>query len=159
MNPLREKIRSALTEQDGNFVHLHNALAKLKPALPILPASFDDPDLVEHIDQMIFRFTKIQDGIGRRLIPLLVEMLEADTSEMTFIDKLNRLEKLGLLAPGEWNVYRKIRNDLTHTYPEESEDLVDAINQATAMIGQLEASFIKMRSFCQDKLGLLNCGA
>jgi hypothetical protein len=61
---------------------------------------------------------------------------------------------LGLLAPGERNVYRKIGNDLTHTYPEKSEDLVDAINQAAAMIGQLETSFIKMRSFCQDKLGL-----
>jgi hypothetical protein len=156
MNPLREKIRSALAEQDGNFVHLHNALTKLKPALPILPASLDDPDLVEHIDQMIFRFTKIQDGIGRRLMPLIVDMLEADTSEMTFIDKLNRLEKLGLLAPGEWNGYRKIRNDLTHTYPEEIEDLVDAINQATVTIGQLEATYIKMRSFCQDKLGLPN---
>ncbi len=58
---------------------------------------------------------KIQDGMGRRLIPLIVEVMEADTSEMTFLDKLNRIEKIGLIGPGEWNTYRKIRNDLAHT--------------------------------------------
>ena len=27
MNELGEKIKSALAEQDGNFIHIHNALA------------------------------------------------------------------------------------------------------------------------------------
>ncbi|MDP4028133.1 MAG: hypothetical protein Q8P42_04095 [Gallionella sp.] len=155
MNELHEKIKSALAEQDGNFIHIHNALEKLKPYLPIVSAHLDDRDVVGHIDQMIFRFMKIQDGMGRRLIPLIVEMIEADTSEMTFIDKLNRLEKFGLIEPGEWNSYRKIRNDLAHTYPEEKEELVGAINEATAIIQKLEASFLKMRHFCQKKLVLV----
>ena len=153
MNELHEKIKSALAEQDGNFIHIHNALEKLKAYLPIVSAHLDDRDVVEHIDQMIFRFMKIQDGMGRRLIPLIVEMIEADTSEMTFIDKLNRLEKFGLIEPGEWNSYRKIRNDLAHTYPEEKEELVDAINEAAVIIQKLEASFLKMRHFCQKKPG------
>ena len=152
MNELHEKIKSALAEQDGNFVHIHNALEKLKPYLPISPAHLEDRDVVGHIDQMIFRFIKIQDGMGRRLIPLIVELMEADTSEMTFIDKLNRLEKFGLIAPGEWNIYRKIRNDLAHTYPEEKEELADAINAATELSRKLEATFLKMRHFCHDKL-------
>ena len=96
---------------------------------------------------------KIQDGMGRRLIPLIVEMIEADTSEMTFIDKLNRLEKFELIAPGEWNIYRKIRNDLAHTYPEEKEELADAINAAMVATQQLEATFLKMSRFCSEKLG------
>ena len=152
MNELHEKIKSALAEQDGNFVHIHNALEKLKPYLPISPAHLEDRDVVGHIDQMIFRFIKIQDGMGRRLILLIVEMMEADTSEMTFIDKLNRLEKFGLIAPDEWNIYRKIRNDLAHTYPEEKEELADAINAATELSRKLEATFLKMRHFCHDKL-------
>ena len=151
MNELHEKIKSALAEQDGNFFHIHHALEKLKPYLPVTPLHLDDRDIVEHIDQMIFRFMKIQDGMGRRLIPLIVEMMEADTSEMTFLDKLNRLEKFGLIAPGEWNAYRKIRNDLAHTYPEEKEDLADAINEAAAIVGKLEATFLKMRRFCQER--------
>ena len=153
MNELHEKIKSALAEQDGNFIHIHNALEKLKSYLPINPAHLEDRDVVGHIDQMIFRFTKIQDGMGRRLIPLIVEMIEADTSEMTFMDKLNRLEKFELIAPGEWNIYRKIRNDLAHTYPEEKEELADAINAAMVATQQLEATFLKMRRFCSEKLG------
>ena len=153
MNEFREKIKSALTEQDGNFIHLHNALEKLKPYLPIVPTHLDERDVVEHIDQMIFRFMKIQDGMGRRLIPLIAEAMEADTSEMTFIDKLHRLEKLGLIEQGEWNIYRKIRNDLAHTYPEEKGELADAINAATEISRKLEATFLKMRHFCREKLG------
>lgn len=153
MNELREKIKSALAEQDGNFVHIHNALEKLKPYLPVASSHLDERDVVEHIDQMIFRFTKIQDSMGRRLIPLIVEVLEADTSEMTFIDKLNRIEKIGLIELGEWNAYRKIRNDLAHSYPEAKEELIEAINEAAAVVGKLEAAYLKMRRFCQEKLG------
>ena len=153
MNALDEKIKSALAEQDGNFIHIHNALEKLKSYLPINPAHLEDRDVVGHIDQMIFRFTKIQDGMGRRLIPLIVDMIEADSSEMTFIDKLNRLEKFGLITPGEWHIYRKIRNDLARTYPEAREDLVEAINAAMEATQQLETTFLKMRRFCWEKLG------
>lgn len=35
MNELYEKIKSALSEQNGNFIHIRNALEKLKPYLPI----------------------------------------------------------------------------------------------------------------------------
>jgi hypothetical protein len=148
MNELYGKMNSAVSEQNRNFIHLYHALEKLTPYLPIADRHLDDKDVVEHIDQMIFRFTKIQDGMGRRLIPLIIEVLEADTSEMTFIDKLNRLEKFGLIEPGEWNIYRKIRNDLTHSYPEEKEALLEAINEAVAIIQRLEETYQKMRRFC-----------
>ena len=152
MNELYGKMNSAVFEQERNFIHLYHALEKLAPYLPIVDEHLDDKDVVEHIDQLIFRFTKIQDGIGRRLIPLIIEAIEADTSEMTFIDKLNRLEKFGLMEPGEWNIYRKIRNDLTHSYPEEKETLLEAINEAVAIVQRLDETYQKMRRFCQEKL-------
>jgi len=153
MNELSEKMKSAVSEQERNFVHIYHALGKLNPHLPIGIKHLDDADVVEHIDPMIFRFMKIQDGIGRRLIPLIVDAIEADTSEMTFIDKLNKLEKFRLVEPGEWNIYRKVRNDLTHTYPEEKEALLEAINEAVAIIPRLEQTYRNMRRFCREKLG------
>jgi hypothetical protein len=153
MNEIYEKLKSAVSEQERNFIHIYHALEKLNSYLPIMQEHLDDKEVVEHIDQMIFRFMKIQDGIGRRLIPSIVEAIEADTSEMTFIDKLNRLEKFGLMEPNEWNIYRKIRNDLTHIYPEEKEALLEAINEAVAIIPKLEQTYRKMRCFCQKKLG------
>jgi hypothetical protein len=152
MNELHEKIKSAISEQNRNFLHIHNALEKLKPYLSIGAKHLEYQDIVEHLDQMIFRFMKIQDGIGRRLIPSIVEAIEPDTSGMTFIDKLNSLEKFGLIDPDEWNIYRKIRNDLMHDYPEEKEELLHAINEAVVIIPRLEATFMKMRTFCQEKL-------
>jgi hypothetical protein len=152
MNGLYEKVKSTISEQEKNFIHISHALEKLKPYLPIGSEHLDDKDVVEHIDQMIFRFMKIQDGIGRRLIQMIVEALEADASQMTFIDKLNKLEKFGLMDSAEWNIYRKIRNDLTHTYPEEQEDLFETINAAVAIIPSLEETYLKMRQFCQEKL-------
>jgi hypothetical protein len=71
---------------------------------------------------------------------------------MTFIDKLNKLEKFGLVESGEWSICRKIRNDLTHTYPEEQGALVETINEAVAIIPRLEETYRKMRRFCQQKL-------
>lgn len=152
MNLLHEKMKSALSEQDLNLLHLSHALGKLGPYLPVMPEHLDDKDVVEHIDQLILRFMKTKDGIGRRLIPLIVEVIESDTAEMTFIDKLNRLEKFGLIECDEWNLYRKLRNDLTHTYPEEKEELVAAINEAINVVPKLETTYRKMKSFCQAKI-------
>ncbi len=125
MNEFFEKVKSAVSEQERNFIHIYHALEKLASYLPIRAEHLDDKDVVKHVDQMIFRSMKIQDGIGGRLIPLIVDTIEADTSEMTFIDKLNRLERFGLMEMGEWHIYRKIRNDLMLTYSEEKEALLE----------------------------------
>ena len=49
---------------------------------------------VEHIDQFIFRFTKLQDAMRKRLIPITYQILEPEKEEASFIDILNKLEKL-----------------------------------------------------------------
>lgn len=89
---------------------------------------------------------KIQDSIGRRMVPLIVDTIEADTSGITLVDKLNRVKKSGLMDPGEWNIYRKIRNDLARTYSEE-DTLVDAINEPVAIIPRFEEIYQKNAVF------------
>ncbi|EGW20086.1 hypothetical protein [Methylobacter tundripaludum] len=92
-------MKSAVSEQEKNIPICH-ALEKLKLYLPVGWEHWDDKDVVEYIDQIVFRFMKIQEGIGRRSIPLIVETIDAETSEMTFIDKLNKQEKSGLMDSG-----------------------------------------------------------
>lgn len=41
---------------------------------------------------------------------------------------------------------------ISHTYPEEQEDLVEIINAAVSIIPSLEDTYLKMRHFCQEKL-------
>ena len=55
------------------------------------------PDALSYLDQLIFRFSKLQDAMGERLFPSLLENLGEDISGKPFIDLLTKLEKLNLL--------------------------------------------------------------
>ena len=48
---------------------------------------------------------------------------------MALIDVLHRLEKLELLSSSDkWIEYRKLRNVLTHEYPDNEDEIIEAIN-------------------------------
>lgn len=65
-------------------------------------------DEIEHIDQFLFRFAKLQDAMGEKLFMLILEFLkEEHTRAKPFIDILNRLEQLGLLD--DKNVWLELR--------------------------------------------------
>ena len=54
------------------------------------------------LDQLLFRFTKLQDAHGQRLIPATLAALSEPFEEWSMIDRLNRLERLGYLAFDPW---------------------------------------------------------
>jgi len=86
-------------------------------------------DEIEHIDQYLFRFAKLQDTIGKRLFKAIFLSLEEDVEDLPFIDLLNRLEKLNILKSKEqWLELRKIQKTLSHTYGDEPEEMSIAIN-------------------------------
>lgn len=127
----RLKLISAKDECKKHEARILKALEILKPSFPLTVNninSFDD-DRVAVLDQFLYRFAKLQDCIGLRLIPALYEALESDDRPLAFIDILNRLEKLGLLSSvNDWQFFRTLRNNLAHEYPEREEDVVEAVN-------------------------------
>ena len=147
MNQYIEKLKFAIYEQEQNFLHINHAIKKLKKYMPLKEQMLDDPDIVEHIDQLIFRWIKIQDGMGKRLMPSLVELIESSTDEMTFIDKLHTLEKFDLIDVQQWNIFRSIRNNLTYIYPEDKLETLETIADAYKMISDLEKIFLKLKDF------------
>ncbi len=100
--------------------HLSHALAAIEPTLPLTAqalAGLGD-EAVQDWDQFVLRFTKLQDTIGARLFPTLLEFLQEPYEDRPMLDKLNRLEKLGYLARvDEWQTLRTIRNRFAHDYP------------------------------------------
>jgi hypothetical protein len=67
------------------------------------------------------RFAKLQDTIGRKLFPLLLMVLNEHEESDSFIDRLHKLEKLNVLKdPSLWDRMRKVRNEIAHEYPENS---------------------------------------
>ena len=85
---------------------------------------------IAHLDQLIYRFTKLQDTIGRKIFPLMLGLLGEEIGDNTFIDKLNKLEKIGALENKQfWQDLRGTRNLISHEYPEEKELILEAINK------------------------------
>ena len=89
--------------------------------------------------------------MGRRFIPALIELIEPSSDEMTFLDKLHKLEKFNLINSELWNVFRSIRNNLTHIYPEDKQETLDAISDAYEMVPQLEIVYLAMKHYA-DKI-------
>lgn len=70
------------------------------------------------------RFAKLQDTLGKKVFPLILVTIGEDIEEMSFIDRLNLLEKLRYIDDAQqWFDYREARNAAAHEYPD-SPDLM-----------------------------------
>ena len=128
---IKLKCASALEECKKHIQRINTALKFLEPLFPLteeaLNALSDEQTAV--LDQFLYRFAKLQDCIGLRLIPAVYALLESDTSAHPFIDILNRLEKLGVLtSAADWQYFRSLRNNFAHEYPDRPEDIVHGLN-------------------------------
>jgi hypothetical protein len=105
-------------------------------------------DEIEHIDQFLFRFAKLQDAMGEKLFLLILEFLkEENTRNKSFIDILNRLEQLGLLEnKNVWLELRTIRNNIAHQYEDEPQQAAEALNAIYAVKPILEEIYITLKA-------------
>ncbi len=107
------------------------AKSKVEPYIPLNRDRYYalDDDTIGFLDQFIFRFSKLQDIMGSRLFPSILEALAEPVTEKAFIDILNRVEKLGILDSAlSWIELRKIRNDIAHEYPASLIERIEGIN-------------------------------
>jgi len=114
--------------------------------------TFQNPEKVETIDSFIFRFSKLQDSIGEKLFPLTLEFLGEEVRNKPFIDILNRLEKLELIESAQkWKELRELRNVLTHTYPWETEIIIDTVKIALRKSEELIKTLDKFKDFLKKR--------
>lgn len=85
------------------------------------------------LDQFAYRYTRLQDDMGAKLIPAVLSALGEEIATMPMLDRLNRLEQLGWLPDAEeWSNLRRIRNEFTHDYPETMEERFERLQLAIA---------------------------
>jgi hypothetical protein len=97
-----------------------------------------DDEQVAIVDQFIGRFAKLQDAIGSKLLPLVLELTKEQGDLEAYLDKLNRLEKIGALpSVDEWLELREMRNAFAHDYPEDSELQAAILNRAFSAADRL----------------------
>jgi len=131
------RLMDAWQQCERHLHHLNHALAAIGPSLPMSAdrlAALDD-ESVQDWDQLILRFTKLQDTLGARLFSAALDVLQEPFEDRPMLDKLNRLEKLGYLGSVEqWHALRVIRNRFAHDYPQDDALKAAYLNEAAEAV-------------------------
>ncbi|MBU3914986.1 hypothetical protein KKA14_05565 [bacterium] len=106
------------------------------------------------IDQLIFRFSKLQDSMGEKIFPFILRMAGEEVKTKTFIDILNRLEELDIINKNEWLRLREIRNQIAHEYSSNTEEVVKSIVSIYNISKQLMDLYNKVLGFCKQRFGI-----
>ena len=112
------RLSAAVWECDRHVAALHEALAEWRSQpTPSSEALEHDSALRRLTDQILYRFTKLQDEMGERLVPATLACLREPHEDWPMRDRLDRLEKLGFLDVLTWPGWRDVRKGLAHEDP------------------------------------------
>jgi hypothetical protein len=153
------KLLQALEECNKHIKRMLYAYNKMAKFMPLDAATYDNltEEQVENIDQFIFRFAKLQDAMGERVFRSVLISLKEEIKNKPFRDLLNRLEQLGILkSKEEWLLLRKLRNDLSHEYVNESEGNALSLNLVYENTEKLYDIFMQVKSYVNDNLFTLS---
>lgn len=136
----RERLREAWSQCERHWHHLSHALRSIGPHLPMSAqavATLND-EAVQDWDQLVLRFARLQDTMGARLLPAVLEHLQEPFEDRPMLDKLHRLERLGYLPSVErWQELRVISNRFAHDYPQDDTLKAAYLNEGAAAAGGL----------------------
>lgn len=154
------KLEPALRECRLHERRLAYALDQLSGQVPVTPEQWStlDDETIADIDQLLFRYNKLQDAMGQRLFPSIL-MLGGDwQDDDTFLDRLNLLEKRGAIPSAEtWSELRAIRNQMTHEYPDAPELNAANFNRVVDSIESLRLALDQAERFARrlaERLGV-----
>ncbi|PID33613.1 MAG: hypothetical protein CR955_01665, partial [Thiotrichales bacterium] len=142
------KQQKVISECDKHLNRLQYAKNELQSIFPLTEAKYTNlsSEEVQDIDQLIYRFSKLQDTIGNKLIKMVFALYEEDVAKFTFIDVLNRLEKADILIANEWKELREIRNILSHDYEDDPTSSVAILNRLYEKEIILEKIYLTIKS-------------
>lgn len=145
-------LKDVFQQLDLHFTRIDSALEVIRNNPDWRRHIDDDTALVLTIDAFIFRYIKIQDAMGKRLFPHFLDALGDYDDTMSLLDILDRLEKLGILNDADkWMEYRKLRNILTHEYPDNRMEILDGIDLAVASIIQIRNIYESIKNNCINR--------
>ena len=99
------------------------------------------------LDQFAYRYTRLQDDMGVKLMPAVLKALGEDVALMSAIDRFARLEQLGWLeSADDWQTLRQIRNQFTHDYPGNPTERFERWQAAVHAAGQLTSVLTRFQS-------------
>lgn len=131
-------LADALRQCRSHAEHLQSAIRDIPT--PISEALLDKalPSVIRALDQMVLRFIKLQDTMGEHVLRgFAVNVLLEPVDDAPLADVLSLLEKHDFLTVQDWLMQRKLRNALTHEYPDQADRQAAALNAAVSASAQL----------------------
>lgn len=107
---------------------------------------------ISFFDQLVYRFSKLQDIIGQNICPLLLKLLQEPLATVPFIDQLNLLEQLSLMNTDQWLNMRELRNQVTHEYPEDNTKKVALLNEFFRHVATLSDQWNVLKHFILKRI-------
>lgn len=120
------------------------------------PASYADlsKEDLRLLDQFAYRYTRLQDDMGARLMPSILKALGEDVAAMPVLDRLARLEQLGWLhSADQWASLRHIRNEFTHDYPDTAHQRFERLQAAVDAARQILRILLHITGKKQQRFG------
>ena len=148
-------INSSIKECNSHVSKIKRSHGLISGFFPLTEDSLKScsEEQIEHLDQVSYRFTKLQDSMGTRLLPSVYMYLKNDASPVPFIDILTGLEKLEVLtSEKDWQFFRNLRNYLAHDYPESLGQTVMTLNALYSNWEKMEALYLSVRDYCIEKI-------
>ena len=129
-----------VTEKECQYLQETDARLFTDPmTVESLRAAQKDPVAAERLDAFVSRFGRLQDNLGDKLLPQLLDAMAEKTGAA--IENLDRAEKLGWIESADvWLEMRKLRNQMVHEYIEDMNILVSALKAGHAFVPVLIAT-------------------
>ena len=154
---LIEKAERVLKECDKHVYRIEKAKAKMQAFMPLDSKKYArlSDDEIGIIDQFLFRFGKLQDAMGQKLFRITLELLEENIEGKPFIDILNLMEKLNLIASADlWKELREYRNEIAHNYEDNPAIGSQMINALYEKSDFLISTYSHIKNFLKEKFNL-----
>jgi hypothetical protein len=131
------------------------AMTRLRAKFPLSASTMQDLEDTELavLDQFSTRFSKLQDAMGAKLFPAVLELTKEQGELSALLDKLYRLEKMGAISSLEhWLLLREMRNEFSDDYPDDPVIQSAILNKAYNLAGDLLSALNQIEAFAAKYL-------
>ncbi len=152
---LTDQLKETLAICDLHHQRMQFAWQNVSHHFPLTATKFSTVTPIEmaFFDQLIYRFSKLQDNIGARLFKQLLAYLEEEVEGVPLLDILQKMEKLQLLdQAADWITLRQTRNAVSHDYPFDQEIQIEELNLLPDQIQKLSGIWIRLQSYTLIRL-------
>lgn len=125
-----KKLELHLEESSIHINRLIDVLNVLEKLYPLTNNKLETISLEnkDKLDVLAFRFSKLQDLLGTKIFREYLIVLQYPTEDKNFLELLKELDKEKIIDIDIWSEFRGVRNSISHDYPFEEDEKLDAIN-------------------------------